>query len=121
MSATAHPFSRRAIGPRASAHQALERRNAAGAPRATRRFGPKRAARLAVALLLGTAVAAIPLAPGPHRSERVSVVTDGIDPVPRNVPMFDPVPQPVDLIPPGTVVPDGPPEGWTHLLVKCRS
>src|SRR5262249_23932602 len=43
-------------------------------------------------------------------------------PRPQDPPkMIDLVPKPVALIPPGTVIPDGPPEGWTHLLDKSRS
>jgi hypothetical protein len=31
---------------------------------------------------------------------------------------YDVTPRPISVIPPGTVIGDGPPEGWTHLLIK---
>lgn len=33
---------------------------------------------------------------------------------------FDTSAEPVELLSPGTVIADGPPEGWTHLIIKSR-
>lgn len=35
--------------------------------------------------------------------------------------MYQLTPTPIAVLPPGTVVPNGPPEGWTHLIIKSRS
>jgi hypothetical protein len=35
--------------------------------------------------------------------------------------MYQLTPQPITTLPPGTIIPDGPAEGWTHLIAKRRS
>ncbi len=63
--------------------------------------------------LAWTGVVAL-LAPALGCSPQNVVAVDPPDPAAE----YDVTPRPISVVPPGAVVGDGPPEGWTHLLIK---